>query len=140
MFKLLNLKLYPVYNLLLLYRMRSLLQNTRKPDITFNRDGRIFITARIARILSLCPGDAINIALLNDEYLLYATHNIVGRHEAQCYPTKKGSHNFCVNSIKLSRALLDICGIQKERVSFIMGEGIVIEGCVYCPIVTKKPL
>ena len=140
MFKLLNLKLYPVYNLLLLYRMRSLLQNTRKPDITFYRDGRILITARIARILEIKPGDAINIALDDKEYLLYAKHNLNGRHEAQCYPTKKGSNNLCANSIKLSRALLDKCNILALKASFMVGEVIIIQEQKFCPIIIGKPL
>lgn len=145
--------------------MVSLIKNTRKPDITFFRDGRILITARIVRILALLPGDAINIAVHNyeipyqreqrqaclgsaecslnftkSEYLLYAIHNPVGRHEAQCYPTKRGSHNFCANSIRLSRALLDACNIPDQKASFMMGEGVVIQNETYCPIITRKPL
>ena len=43
--------------------MIKLLEHTRKPDITFNRNGIIQITSRLARALSLCPGDAINISI-----------------------------------------------------------------------------
>ena len=42
--------------------MIKLLQRTRRPDITFCRNGRISITARVVRLLSLQPGDSINIA------------------------------------------------------------------------------
>lgn len=120
--------------------MIKLLENTRKPDITFNRNGRILITARIVRMLSIAPGDTINIAVHNDEYLLYANHNTFGRHEACCYPTKHGSHNFCANSVKLARAILATCGITEDRAAFMIGEQITIQDTVYCPIITRNPL
>ena len=120
--------------------MIRLLENTRRPDITFNRNGRIFISARVARLLSLSPGDALNIALHDNEYLLYVTHKPFGRHEAQCYPTKQGSHNFCANSARLARALMDACNISTPRVAFMIGQQITIQETVYCPIITRYPL
>ena len=42
--------------------MIKLLERTRRPDITFSRNGRISITARVVRLLSLQPGDSINVA------------------------------------------------------------------------------
>ena len=145
--------------------MIRLLENTRRPDITFNRNGRIFIAARVARLLSLAPGDALNIALncneiscqraqcgihsniaecsrdcAKGEYLLYVIHKPFGRHEAQCYPTKQGSHNFCANSARLARALMDACNISTTRVAFMIGQQITIQETVYCPIITRYPL
>lgn len=120
--------------------MLSLIKNTRKPDIKFYRDGRIFITARVSRILGLSPGDAINIALLDGEYLLFALSETIGRHHARCHPTKKGSHNFCANSTRLARALLDSCGIADQKASFMIGVPIILDEKTYCPIITRKPI
>lgn len=120
--------------------MTPLIQNTRRPDITFHSTGRILIAARIARILGLSPGDSINIAFHEGEYLLYAKKNRVGRHEAQCHPTKKGSHNFCANSVSLSRKFLALCKISAPKVSFMLGEQIIIHNQIYLPIITRSPI
>ena len=122
--------------------MIKLLERTRRPDITFARNGRIFITAKVVRQLSLQPGDSINIAFhLGECYLLATRHeNATGRHIAQCYPTKKGSRNFCANSVDLSRLMLDHCNIRAQRASFIVGKCETIDGEVYLPIIYKMPL
>lgn len=120
--------------------MRNLLENTRRPDITFNRNGRIFITARVARILSISPGDTINVAVMGEEYMLFAQHKSIGRHTATCYPTKKGSNNFCANSAQLSRAMLEAIQFTGDRATFMVGKEVTMHGTVYCPIITRMPL
>ena len=93
--------------------MTSLLNNTRRPDVTFHSSGRIDITARIARSLGLNKGDVIDIATDGTEYLLYVRHraaNINGKHEAQCWPTKQGkrhSNNFRCQSRRLCQTIMD---------------------------------
>lgn len=49
--------------------MIKLLEHTRRPDISFYRNGTIRIAARVSRMLSLSPGDVINIAVTEGEYL-----------------------------------------------------------------------
>lgn len=120
--------------------MIKLLEHTRRPDITFCRNGIIRIAARVARILALRPGDVINIAVVNGEYLLHATPNSFGRHEAQCYPSKKGGRNYCANSVRLCRALFDAVGVNADRVSYMVGESVERNGIIYVPIITLKPL
>ena len=122
--------------------MIKLLQRTRRPDITFCRNGRISITARVVRLLSLQPGDSINIAFhLGGCYLLASRHeNAIGRHIAQCYPTKKGSRNYCANSVMLARLMLDNCKISQQRASFMVGKEEMRNGEVYLPIIYKMPL
>lgn len=122
--------------------MIKLLERTRRPDITFARNGRISITAKVVHQLSLQPGDSINVAFRNGEYYLFAARhaNAVGRHIAQCYPTKKGSRNFCANSVDLSRLMLDLCNIRAQRASFIVGKCETTDGKVYLPIIYKMPL
>lgn len=120
--------------------MRNLLQHTRRPDITFNSNGRIFISSRVVQMLSINPGDTINIATMGMEYMLYARHKTTGRHIAQCYPTKKGSRNFCANSVILARAILTAVGCTADRAAFMVGESMKLDDTVYCPIITRMPL
>ena len=122
--------------------MKNLLEHTRRPDISFSRKGTIRITARVARVLSLRPGDAINIAVNREEYLLHAIRHIrhIGRTEAQCYPTKQGSENYCANSARLCRALLDSVGVVTDKAAFNVGEAFERDGTLYLPIITRNPL
>lgn len=122
--------------------MIKLLECTRRPDITFARNGRISITAKVVHQLSLQPGDSINVAFYDGEYYLFAVRhaNAVGRHIAQCYPTKKGSHNYCANSVTLCRLMLGNCKIREQRASFMVGKEETRNGEVYLPIIYKMPL
>lgn len=123
--------------------MIKLLEHIRRPDISFSRKrGTIRITAKVARVLALRPGDAINIAISNGEYLLYAIHftDNIGRFEAQCYPTKKGSDNYCAYSVRLCRTLLDSVGIKADKVAYMIGESFVCGEITYVPIITLHPL
>ena len=122
--------------------MITLLQRTRRPDITFCRNGRISITARVVRALNIQPGDSINVAFHHDEcYLLVCHHdNNTGRHIATCYPSKKGSHNFCANSATLCRLMFYNCRIQGTRAAFMVGKEVTVLGELCMPIIYKNPL
>lgn len=124
--------------------IKKLLENNRRPDISFHRNGTIRIAARLARILSLRPGDALNIAVTNGEYLLYAVryqNANYHRYEAQCYRSKRsGGENYCANSVRLCRSLFNSVGISSDRVSFMSGEAIERNGVKYVPIITLYPL
>lgn len=99
-------------------------KNTRRPDVSFYRNGRIDITSAVARVLNLREGDVVDIDYQNGEYLLYVRLrgvDAIGRHEAQCHPTKEGAHNFRAYSKKLCKAILAASNSIKEaRLS--MGE------------------
>ncbi len=122
--------------------MIKLLEHSRRPDISFSCNGLIRITARVARMLSLRPGDTINIAVNDGEYLLCATHlvNNIGRHEARCYLAKKGSANYCANSVRLCRSLLDSVGVLENKVSYMVGKAFERGNTIYVPIITRHPL
>lgn len=122
--------------------MKKLLQRTRRPDISFCRNGRISLSARVVKVLSLQPGDSINVAFHLGECYLLASHNdnAAGRRIATCYPTKKGSRNFCANSVTLARLMLDKCNVPGLRASFLVGKGESIDGEVCLPIIYKMPL
>lgn len=123
--------------------MIKLLEHNRRPDISFSRKrGTIRITARVARVLGLRTGDAINIAVSNGEYLLHAIHlsNRIGRFEAQCYPTKKGSSNYCTYCVRLCRSLLDSVGVKSDKVAYMVGQAFECDNTTYVPIITLHPL
>lgn len=124
--------------------MMKLLKNTRRPDITFYRNGAIRLTAGVIKLLSISPGDSINIAVDNGEYLLYSIHHekddCFRRFEAQCYPSKRGGLNFCANSVRLCRSLLAAIGSSAMKAAFNVGESIEINGNTYLPIITLNPL
>mgnify|MGYP001023253787 CR=1 FL=1 len=96
--------------------MKSLLGNSRRPDVTFYKSGRIDITARVAHKLCLSEGDVIDVASDGMEYYLYVrTKGIYteGKHEAQCWPTKKGSHNFRAHSVRLCHNVMCLSGAEE---------------------------
>ena len=118
-------------------------KNTRRPDVSFYNNGRIDITSVVARVLNLHEGDVVDIDCQNGEYLLYVrlrSNEAIGRHEARCYPTKDGGHNFRTYSKKLCDAILTACNATSEaRLS--MGE--VIEHPqigVAIPLITRNNL
>ena len=123
--------------------MEMILPTTRRPDITFHADGRIYITARIARTLHISPGSCINIAVREGEYLLLA-HNYhvpVGSHGGSCHPTNRGGRYYRANSVKLCRAIINACGIQgAHRAALMCGTPVSIDGRTCLPIITRNPI
>lgn len=89
-------------------------ERTRKADLSFRRNGRIDISARVSNMLALQAGDVIDIAGDGREYYLYvrikSNGRYVGRHTAQCYPSKKNGRNFRAYSKKLCEAVLSLSG------------------------------
>lgn len=121
--------------------MQTLLTRTRRPDITFHRSGIISITARVGGMLGLHEGDSINIAVSGGEYFLFAVRHCIGRHEAQCFPTKRGGRNLRANSARLCRLLLDSIGLSGcPRASFMAGEKVERDGTTFLPIITQNPI
>ena len=118
--------------------MAKLLTHTRRPDITFYRKGRILITSRAARLLSLDQGDVINISVEDGEYLLFSQKNVFGRHEARCYHDKKGSNTYSANSARLCRAMLDICKVSDDKASFAVGAPLLRGSVIHLPIITSN--
>lgn len=89
--------------------MQRILTVSRRPDITFYPNGRIDITARIARAIKLQHGDVIDIAINGSERYIYVrlrADKVNGRHTATVYATKKRSHNFRCYSRELCRAMI----------------------------------
>jgi hypothetical protein len=124
--------------------MTSLLNNTRRPDITFNRNGRVDISARIAHLLSLCSGDVIDIAVHDNEYYIYVKYcggNIVGRHEGQCYSTTRSGHGtFRTWSVQLCKAIHNANGGNTAALRLPCGMPVIFNGKTYIPIIIHNAL
>lgn len=124
--------------------MTSLLPQSRRPDVTFRKDGRIDITARIAKMLHLQHGDVIDIALQNDEYLLYVrmrSDDLVGRHEAQCKQTNVRGRNYRCYSKHLADAIIEASAKEEELVKLPAGSPIIFgPNGTAIPLITRNPL
>lgn len=122
--------------------MIRLLQKIRRHDISFSRNGVIRISARLARSIALSPGDSVNIAIHDGEYLLYAIHNTIPDrcYTARCFQSKRGGgNNLCAQSVSLCRSLLDRIDPTASSLSFMAGETIIIDDTPYAPIITRNP-
>lgn len=122
--------------------MTNLLELPRRPDITFSRRGLITISAGVAKTLGIQPGDAINVAVDNGDFLLFvaAGADCRGRRPATCYPVNKGCRHFRANSVALCRAMFDACGISAKKISFFTGECVVNPPRKFIQIITRNPL
>ena len=121
--------------------MEKIISTTRRPDITFNASGEIYITSRVARILHLDAESCINVALDKGEYLLFAEHydGMIGNHTGRCYHVNPGSRYFRANSVRLCRAMLDACGVS-GRAALMCGGALSINGKIFLPVITRTTL
>ena len=122
--------------------MESILGNTRKPDLSFFRDGHIDITARVAKGINIEEGDVIDILKDNRELYLYVktkNKDVVGLHTGRCRSTKPkmGCRNFRVNCKQLCDAIFEICG-NPEGVQLAAGESFEMPNVgLVVPLITR---
>ncbi|MFR9542868.1 MAG: hypothetical protein SNH27_12530 [Rikenellaceae bacterium] len=120
--------------------MQSILGNSRKADITFRANGRIDISAGVAKHLQLCRGDAIDVLVDRGEFYLYVkSRSVRGRHNARVFPTNKRGNHFRSSSCKLCLAILKECGVTK-RADLCVGEPVESHYGTLIPIITKHVL
>lgn len=101
--------------------MKSLIKQARRPDVKFFRDGRIYITARVARDIGLEDTDAIDVACDNGKYYLYvARKKAPGGYVARCHSMKKGSRFMRCNSRDITDGILKAVGV-KDRAYLLAG-------------------
>ncbi len=120
--------------------VRSILGNTRRADISFYSSGKIDITSRIANALGMVDGDVIDIMTGKGEFYLYVSvhaFDICGRHEAQCFPSKRGGRHFRTWCRRLCSAILSECS-ETTRVSLAAGEVVEINGHKAITIITRN--
>lgn len=93
---------------------RPLINTTRRADITFHPNGRIDLTAHVAKALQLQPGDVVNIAEEDEdatEHYLYVSRRggeAKGRHACTCRRVKHGQY-LRVFSKALATHILTLC-------------------------------
>lgn len=95
----------------------SILGRTRRPDITFSRQGRVELSARLSKLLSLAPRDVVDILHdnRNGECYIYCKHRSNGAcHEAQVFPTNHNGNHFRLHSVKLCRAVFSLFPTYKD--------------------------
>ena len=123
--------------------LKSLLKKSRKADISFHKNGKIDITARVARLLSIQNGDVIDVGVEKSECFLYVRHrgqNCMGRHEAQCSPTKRNSYNFRAYSVKLCRAMMNFTECSDKTLHLACGEKIEKGNQNYLTLIVRNKL
>ncbi len=110
--------------------MHSILQFTRRPDVTLYATGRIDITSRVAKTIGIKDGDVIDIAESNGEYWIYIrqhAESVVGAHEATVRSSKKGSRNLRCYSKRLCQYMLAVHGICGKGASLRVPAGRTIQ-------------
>lgn len=123
--------------------MRSILDNTRKPDIVFHSNGNIDISVNIVSRLRIKIGDVIDILTDEDEeeyYLYIKLRSPLGRHEGTVRRSNANGNHSRASSLRLCREMLHVTG-QKNVVRLTTGE--VEHDDIYgeiLPIITKKPI
>ena len=122
--------------------MRSILGNTRKPDIIFHASGNIDITSSIASRLRLSAGDVIDILTDGEEFYLYVKHRapIAGKHKGKIRFTNHKGRHCRVWSVKLCKTILEECNVN-DVASLSVGEMITDDQYGnMLPIITKHLL
>ena len=119
--------------------MESIMDQYRKPDVTFNKSGRIEITAKVANILNLLPGDCIDVGIVNNiDYYLYVrrrnNNKLPFRFSARVYPTKKNTRSYRANCVELCRKILKMFHAD-SKFSPQLGSPILLEGDTAIPII-----
>ena len=122
---------------------RPLINTTRRADITFHPNGRIDLTAHVAKALQLQPGDVVNIAEDDehpDEHYLYVSRRseeMTGRHSCTCRRVKAGNY-LRLFSKSLSTHILQQCHAD-SRLSLRVGAPITLLGIgTALPLITAR--
>ena len=112
---------------------RKVIGITRRSDITFHSDGRIDITAHVAKALGMHGGDVINIAEVSDHfterylYVARRSGETTGRHCGTCRPVKHNGNYLRTYSRQLTRYALRKAG-GASSISFRVGVAEEVEG------------
>lgn len=125
--------------------MKSLLDETRLPDISFYSSGRIDITSRLAKVLGLQCGDAIDISMEGSELYLHkriSSKLMFGKHAATCRATHKHvrtCNNLRVYYKPLADKILQLAGAA-VCAKLPVGEPVCVCGVAAVPIIYKHNL
>ncbi|MBE6336254.1 MAG: hypothetical protein E7066_06230 [Lentimicrobiaceae bacterium] len=122
--------------------MKSLLGNTRKPDLTFHSSGKIDITSSVVSCLRLSAGDTIDIMTDGEEFYLYVKHRapMASRCKGRVHKSGMYGSHFRAWSVRLCKIILAECNAN-DIVRLSVGEKITDEKYGnMLPIITKHLL
>lgn len=104
--------------------MNTILNNSRKPDIIFCKNGKIEISSRIAKELQLEKGDVIDILPQDEEMYLYIKHKApkVGRYQAQVFTTNKRGKHCRAWSKTITETMITLNGTKQDKLKLCVGE------------------
>lgn len=133
--------------------MTSILENSRRPDITFHANGRICIAARVAKALDLAHGDVIDIMVDKGgsscqreqigvhsgyaecsrgcgiaETYLYVKHRapLIGRHEGMVFRSNKNGNHCIASSVRLCRFIITQSSATGSKVRLCCGDTVTL--------------
>lgn len=95
--------------------MENLVSTLRKHDLTVYRTGRIDISAHLASLLSLSPGDSINVAKDGNEFYIYVAHRASSSNRqfrSRVFRSSSGGASFRLQFKLLARRLMSECGFN----------------------------
>lgn len=125
--------------------MQTILNSTRRSEITIRRSGVIDLSARVVRLLGIAAGDVIDIGIHSGEFMLYLRlRSAVGSHQARCFPSNKRrnprGHMRCYSRTLAVRMLDLVIPRSETEASFPCGEPVTVDGHICVPILTRVNL
>ena len=120
----------------------SLLDSSRRSDVTFHSTGRIDISSHASREIGLEAGDVIDVLTDGRYYYLCVRHraaDVVGRHEARVWAVNRNGlrrHHFRCWSRRLCLAVLDVTGGDVARVRSCDVED--VDGRRLLPLIVRR--
>lgn len=123
--------------------MKSIIPQARKHDISFHASGKVDISARIARRLSLAPGDVIDIVQEFGELYLYVrlrSGYYSGRFEGTVCATSKGRGTFRCWSKAITDAVMRMAKPDTTTLRCPCGDQMFRDGEKYITIIYRLHL
>lgn len=123
--------------------MTNFQKTTRRPDITVTSFGRIDITVRVARLLSLAPGDVVSLLPRGSELYLIRklpADHVIGRHRGQCAYSSRTKGSLRTWSVAMAQTIFDAARQAHGDLQILRlpcGDPEQIDGFTAVPIITR---
>ncbi len=122
--------------------MKLLIKQNRRPDISFNWQGSVNITTRVAKMLDLKEGDVINIAEQDNEFYLFVQYRAQpnGAFKGRVYATNEHNGFLRARNTMLCRKMIAECDAAYCARLYV-GDPVEVEGIGRAvPIITRLNL
>lgn len=117
----------------------KLIPNNRRADISFRQNGRIDISARVAKSVGIKKGDVINIKKINGEFYLYVavpSDQCCGNYSARCTQPNAASKNLRVWCSEICKSILSLFPENTAIARIPAGEVKNIDGTNHIALIT----